>query len=199
MQTLQCFICILGYTGRISQEQNQKNEGVRRQRLHALQHLIKRQIIKPDEVHAIGKRLKPLAKCLGPILLERCRPDNDRDVFRVGRYLQNVFGEAPDFVIGADKGRILVESVGSQKTSVEAAIKDGNVEKKTMPKFGDKNAGWAANGNHQIRLPVSTALFQVVNQGLLHVRCSVSRHVQGNFVQINTVPHSLYQLRFKGC
>ena len=167
--------------------------------MHPFQHLIERQIIKPDEVHAIRKRLKSPAKCLGPILLERCRPDNDRDVFRVGGYLQNVFGEAPNFVIGADKGRILVESVRSQKTSIEAAIKDGNVGKKVLPKFGDKNPGWAANGHHQIRLPLGTALFQVVNHGLLHVRCRISRHVQGNFVQINMVPHSLYQFGFKGC
>src|SRR5215211_3410870 len=67
VQTLQRFIRILGHTGGISQEQDEKNEGVRRQLLHPLQHLIERQIVEPNEVHAACKRREFLSKGLGPI------------------------------------------------------------------------------------------------------------------------------------
>src|SRR5436853_453955 len=84
------------------------------------------------------------------------RSGNDGDVFGVGGYLQNVFGEPLYFVICADKSSILVEVRTAQMTGIEAVVKNGNIGKKTVPKFGDKSSSWAANGHNQIRLPLGT-------------------------------------------
>src|SRR5437868_14335245 len=105
MQPYQCLIGIVSYTGRVPQQEQQKNKRIRRQFSRLLQHLIKGEVVEINEMNSISQRLRGLAESFGPILFERSCADHNGDVLRSRRDVEHVIQQARDVENLADVGR----------------------------------------------------------------------------------------------